>query len=353
MPVTMATKLSCGDSHIGATALAVYRYGTTSPFVELLDVSNPLKPSLACTLTPADGARILSATKLAFWSGDQLGTADLSSGSPITQTARLAATAGRGAVSADGTKFAYRHWDETGAMTLHLYAGGSDRTLYVQQPLGGHGGPGPSVGPLDDLAFSPDGSLLLDHSMFGTTGFTVFRSDGSIAFHSTTAINGAWSPSGHTLFFLSYPQPGSTGELHRLDAGGEKVVATGVESFYWPQMSPDGSGIIYSALDSSIPDCGGVPHLWRLDLSTGRATQISKAISSGAFFVQPNLVWSDEQQVGQCGPGGPTARDGVVLAHDFNTGKDAKVDTTLVVPGIGGPPEAPPSTFYLLDAWFA
>ena len=49
----MSTKLYC-DSHVGATALALYRFPLTSPFVEMLDVSNPLKPSLVCRLDPAD-----------------------------------------------------------------------------------------------------------------------------------------------------------------------------------------------------------------------------------------------------------------------------------------------------------
>jgi hypothetical protein len=118
-------------------------------------------------------------------------------------------------------------------------------------------------------------------------------------------------------------------------------------------MSPDGSGIIYNAFDSSVPDCGGVPHLWRFDLATKRATQISSAISSGPFFIQPNVVWSDEQKLGSCGPGGPTAPDGVILARDLSTGKDATVDTTLIIPGSGGPSQVPASTFWLLDTWFA
>jgi hypothetical protein len=354
----MATKLSCGDTHIGATALAIYRYATSSPFVELLDVSNPLKPSLACTLMPASGARILSATKLAFWTGDQLGIADLSSGAPITQTARLAATAGTGAVSADGTKFAYRSYDDAGRTSLHLLVAGSDRTLYVQEAVGGHGGPGPSIGPTDLLQFSADGSLLLDEFSFrpvsGPANFIVFKSDGSIAFQSKAASSATWSPVGHTLYFMAGNQPGPAGELRSLSGDGQqRVVATGLDGVNWPRMSPDGSGIIYDAIDSSVPDCGGVPHLWRVDLTTGHAAQISKAISSGPFFVQPAVVWSDEQVLSPCGPGGPSSEDGVILAHYMVTGSDATVDTTLLIPGIGGPPLPPAATWNLLDSWFA
>jgi len=350
----MSTKLYC-DSHIGATALAIYRFGLTPPFVEMLDVSNPLKPALVCRLTPAYGAHFLSDTKLTFWIDDQIGTADLSSGA-ITQTARLTARAGTGAFSADGTKFAYRVFDESGGMSTHLYVNGSDRTLYTQEPLGGHDGPGLSFGPVDQLQFSPDGSLLLDFFAFrpqsGPANFIVFRANGSILFQSTTSTSGAWSPVGNTLYFLGHNQPGPTGELDSLTADGQRhVVATGLNGLWWPRMSPDGRSIIYNASDSSVPDCGGVPHLWRVDLTTGRATQISKSISSAPFFIQRTVVWSDEQQLSPCGPGGPSTPDGVILAHDLNTGQDATVNTDLIVPGIGGPPLSPASTLNLLDVW--
>lgn len=357
-PVTMSTKLTCGDTHIGASALALYQVATTPQFIEMLDVSNPLKPALACRLDPVSGARFLSATKLAFWIGDKLGTADLSSGTPVTQTARLATSAGAGAFSADGTKFAYRTYDDAGAATAHLYVNGSDRTLYVQQPLGGHGGPGPSFGPFNQLEFSPDGSLLLDYMTFrpqsGPPNLMVFRADGSTLFQTNGAPGGAWSPTGHTLFFYVSNQTGLAGDLNRLDANGERqVIASGLHGMNWLRMSPDGLSIIYNATDNSVPDCGGgVPHLWRVDLNTGRATQISMAISSGPVFVQPTVVWSNEQKLSPCGPGGPSSLDRVILAHDLSTGQDSTVDTTLIVPGIGGPPFPSPLTFELLDVWF-
>jgi len=354
-PSPMATKLTCGDSRIGATALATYRFDTaTSPLVELLDVSNPVKPYLACTLMPASGAHFLSDTKLAFWSGSELGTADLASG-VITRTARLAAIVGTGAFSPDGAKFAYRHWDDAGGMSLHLYSAGSDRTLYVREPIGGHGGTGLSFGPFDQVAFSADGSLLLDRYAFGMQSLTVFKSDGSVAFLSATATNGTWSPVGKTLYFLSLNQLGPTpsGDLHSWNADGEQAVALNLNGFFWPRTSPDGTGIVYNASDNSIPGCGGVPHLWRLDLNTRRATQISQSISSGPFFIQPTVVWSDEQKLSPCGPGGPSTEDGVLLAHDLRTGRDATVDTTLLLPGTGGQSSPLPSTYFLLDTWFA
>jgi hypothetical protein len=353
----MATKLTCGDTHISATALAIYRPTLIPEFVELLDVSNPLKPTLACTLSPVSGVRILSATKLAFWTGNELGRADLTSGA-ITPTARLAARADSGAFSRDGSKFAYRHYDDVSGMSLHLYVAGSDQSLYTQEPLGGHGGPGPSFGPIDQLEFSPDGTLLLDFNIFrpqsGPAGLAVFKSDGSILFQSTTATGGAWSPTSNTLFFSSIGVPGATRELYRFANAQLNVVASGLPGLFWLRMSPDGSSIIYNASDTSVLDCGGVPHLWSLNLTTARTAQLSTLVSSGPiFFVQPTVVWSEELQLTQCGPGGPTIEAGVILAHDLRTGAYQAVDMTTVAPVPTGAQAPFASTVNLLDTWFA
>lgn len=252
-------------------------------------------------------------------------------------------------------------------MSLHLFVGGIDRTLYVRQPLGGFGGIVPAFGPIDQLAFSPDGSLLLDRYAYvldTERSMTVFKTDGSVYFTSTTATNASWAPAGNTLYYYFNPtQPGPTGDVHSLTADGDHVVATGVKGYFNPQMSPDGGSIVYNAPGSdwtsvsssrsSLTDCVGVPNLWRLDLSTRRATQLSRSISSGPFFIQPTVVWSNEQVLGQCGPGGATYEDGVIIAHDLRTGKDAIVNTDLIVPGIGGPQLPPANTRGLLDTWFA
>jgi hypothetical protein len=73
---------------------------------------------------------------------------------------------------------------------------------------------------------------------------------------------------------------------------------------------------------------------------------------AGPVFMSQTIVWSNEQKIGQCGPGGESGPDGVILALDMGTGRDSVVDTTQTVPGIGGPPLPLPSTGYVLDVWF-
>jgi hypothetical protein len=107
---------------------------------------------------------------------------------------------------------------------------------------------------------------------------------------------------------------------------------------------------VYDAYNSD--PCGGVPHLWTFDLASAGASQLSTAISAEPVFMSQTIVWSNEQKIGQCGPGGESGPDGVILALDMGTGRDSVVDTTQTVPGIGGPPLPLPSTGYVLDVWF-
>jgi hypothetical protein len=362
------TKLTCGRPVSATHGLALYELATTPPILEVLDVSNPLKVVLLCLLSPAQGGSFDQApNEVVFWIGDQLGSADLSSGQ-VVLTARLPMPAFEGVYSHDGATFAYRaSVDPVGSISTRIDGGGYDRELYLQPPIGGHGGPPPGAGPFDQLEFSPDGKMLLDFSAFrpptGPDNFMVYRTTGILGtyappdsfliFHSTTAVHGAWAPTGGTLYFLESPQ-GTTGEVDSVDANGRHVAPSRiVTDFYWPRLMPSGASIVYDAYISPPGDtCGGVPKLWTFDLASAGASQLSTAISAEPVFISQTIVWSNEQKVGQCGPGGESGPDGVILAHDIGTGRDSVVDTTQTVPGIGGPPLPPPSTSHVLDVWF-
>src|ERR1700694_424369 len=75
--------LSCAASVTAVHGLALFEY-FGSNVLGILDVSNPLKPLLVCTLSPAQGGRFVqSPSKIAFYVADQLGVADLSTGEGV------------------------------------------------------------------------------------------------------------------------------------------------------------------------------------------------------------------------------------------------------------------------------
>lgn len=343
---TLTTSFNCGVKVNVVHGLALFELSSV-PLIEVLDVSNPLRPHLLCTLGPARGGRFLSATTIAFWIDDMLGTADLVSGR-VFETSRLRAVAWFGSFSRDGSKFAYRSGSDTDTgMTLHLHTGAGDRVIYAQEPIGGHGGPG--WGPVNQLAFSPDGSELLDYYLFrpgtGPDALQVFRADGSQLFHSRTAAFGAWSADGSRLYYFVM-SPNLSGELDSIDADGRTAtVANLLNGFYWPTASPDGGVLLYTGYDAS-----GMPHVWRVILPQGTASQLMTQMTSRAVFVNPNVIWVDEEKPCECGPGGVSAPDGVILAHDFAGPSTGVVDMTETVPGIG--PKLPqPTTDDLMDIW--
>ncbi len=363
------TQLQCGRPVTATHGLALYALATRPPIVEVLDVSDPIKPALLCLLSPAQGGSFAQApNQVVFWIGDQLGSADLASGK-VVQTARLPFSAYRGVYSPDGSTFAYRaSIDTAGTISTRIDGGGYDRELYAQAPIGGHGGPGAGRGPFDSLEFSADGQELLDFNAFrqssGPDIFLVYRTrgilgtyappDSFLIFQSTNALPAGWSRTGSTLYFFKSSQQGPIGELDSLEAGGrQQTLAGGLTGVYWGRVAASGANIVYDTYVSS-PDhsCGGLPHLWTFNLANRVASQLSAAISSQPAFVTRTVVWSNQETTGQCGPGGESYPDGVIVAHDISTGRDSVVDTTQTVPGIGGPPLPSPSTAYVLDVWF-
>jgi hypothetical protein len=333
--------------------------------LEVLDISNPLKPALLCTLGPAQGGRFDQVHKqLLFFIGDQMGMADLASGN-VVQTQRLPVPAFGGAFSRDGTMFAYRSNDAAGSISTHLNSGGYDRTLYTQEATGGHGGPAPGQGPVNELEFSPDGTELLDYDTFrppsGPDKFLVYRiagilgtyapPDSFLIFHANGAYAGVWSSSGNSLYLFIWHGPELIGDVDSIDGAGKtQTVAAGVNGFYWPRTVPGGKSIVYDAYAQRPGDsCGGLPHLWRLDPDTHATAQLSPAISSEPVFVGQTMLWSNDEMPTQCGPGGESAPHGVIVAHDLKAGSDARVDMTATVPGIGGASLPPPNTLWVLD----
>lgn len=314
-----------------AHGLILFELGTSSPpALEVVDVRNPAGPVVDCTITAAEMGQFAgSSARIRFLSGDELWTADLTT-QTVHETAQLPELATEGTFSADSSKFAYRFVDSTGTMTTRIFSGGHDQVLYEQPPIGGHGGPPVGQGPFDQLAFSPDGSLLLDYMMFRPSAdipnLQVFSVAGTPVLQESGQVSGMWAPSGATLYYPIWTEGGFTGEVDSFDViSGSRKVAAGINGFYWPAMAPDGKAIVFDAYDSSVPGCGGWPHLWKLDLATGRATQVATAVSSHPVFVASSTVWSNHEVPAPCGPGGASAADGQVVVLNLATGAGSTI----------------------------
>lgn len=334
------TKLACSARPATGHPLLLLQPNGIDPELAVLDVSDPLKPTHLCKLSPANGGRFISATRIAFWVGLQIGIADLTS-DIIAGTADLPEPSGV-AFSPDGSAYAYHTGNETIGMSTRMFDGGVDRMLFTRPPIGGHGGP--PYGPLDQLEFSADGNYLLASTPFiptaGPASFLVYARDGSLVFQSSTAEFGAWTPDASKLYFLVPSERGRIdGNVHSWDpSGGEVILARGLTTYFWPKVSPDGRVLAFDAYDT-----GGHPHLWRLDLSTGATAQLSTASTARTVFVSASVVWSEEQQPCECGPGGNSAATGKIVSHNLVTGRDTLVDLTPST--LGSPINA------VLDVW--
>src|ERR1700730_1529891 len=119
------TKVTCSSRPVTGHPLLLLQPGGITPELAVLDVLDPLRPQQLCKLSPANGGRFLSATKIAFWLGQQIGVADLTSDVAVG-TAEFPKSTGV-AFSPDGSAFAYSTGDETlgtAGTSTHLTSGG-------------------------------------------------------------------------------------------------------------------------------------------------------------------------------------------------------------------------------------
>jgi len=343
-PPSTDPSLKCLIKPVPGHPLAlVQAIGNSGSGLGVLDLVDPLQPVQACQLNNASRGRFISAMKIAFWSGQSLGTVDLATSS-VNWSRAFVDSPANVAFSPDGSKWAYVMGDETTGQTTHLVVAGKDQTILTRTPIGGHGGL--PYGPVDQLQFSAHGDYLLTYNAFGEKGgqpnFMVFAMDGSVALQSATAKFGVWDRAGNRLYFLAPTVAGAIrGQVRSWDPGGTPVVRSAVlTSYFWPAISPDGRVLAFNSYDAK-----GLPHLWRLDIASRLSAQISKSISTAPVFVAAGVVWSTEEKPCACGLGGASEADGKVIGHDMQSATDT------VVGDFNGftPSQAP--TRDILDVW--
>jgi hypothetical protein len=243
-----------------------------------------------------------------------------------------------------GKKWAYITGDDNAGRVTHLVVAGKDQTILNRASIGGHGGS--PFGPLDQLQFSAHGDYLLTYTAFrdagGQPNFMVFAMNGSVAFQSPTARFGVWDRAGNRLYFLAATSAAEIkGQVRSWDPGGQPVARSGnLTSYFWPAISPDGRALVFNSFDAK-----DLPHLWRLDIASRLSAQIANSSSTAPVFVAPALVWSTEERPCECGPGGSSAPDGKVVAHDIQGGTE-----TAVGDFNGFTPSTAP-TQDILDVW--
>jgi hypothetical protein len=227
----------------------------------------------------------------------------------------------------------------------HLVVGGTDQVLLSRHSISAD--PGARWGPVDQRVFSATGQYLLTYTLLAEAGeppnFVVFALDGSAVFKSTTAKYGTWDRSGNRLYFLAATNAAAfVGTVKSLDPGGQPVVRSPkLSSYFWPNLSPDGRGLVFNTYDAQR-----FPHPWRLDIATRRVNLLSSATSTQPVFVAPDAVWSNEGIPCKCGLGVTSEPDGRVIAHNLRTGVNSVV---LEIPSIT-PSKSP--TADIVDVWF-
>jgi hypothetical protein len=325
-PAVVVTKLTCRSQSAKGDPLALMiKTSATESELLVVDMVDAIHPVVLCALSPASGGRFISATRIAFWAGRNLGVGDIAAGL-VAATATLPTVPTDGAFSPDGSVFAYRVGGDINGLSTHLFIAGQDRTLVVRSGIGDHGGSW--IGPATQLKFSADGEYLLSiDSLFanfeaGPPNFLVYDLNGSMVFQSATAAFGAWARQGNKLYFLAQPQHGDIrGDVHSWDpVAGELRVAQGLSSYFWPALAPDDRRLVFNSYNSA-----GLPHLWKVDVGAGVKAQLSTGISTHPVFVGHNAIWSNEEKPCDCGLGLMSAPDGNIVVHNLQTGQDTTI----------------------------
>ncbi|HUP02255.1 MAG TPA: BamA/TamA family outer membrane protein [Gemmatimonadota bacterium] len=255
--------------------------------------------TLAPVLSP-DGSRVVFLSQLELFSID-LFVADAVTGEIIGKLAEtlrsphfdaIAFLGSSGTWSPDGRRFAFVTYAE-GDNEIAI-ADVESRDVVQTLPL-------PGVGAIYDLAWSPDGRSIAVSGGAGaiTDLFLVDIASGQVERLTEgpeAELQPAWSPDGSTISFTT--DRGETTELDRLRFGemglgfldlASREVRTarplGDAKHINPQYGPDGESLFF------VSDRGGTSDVYRLDLASGQAFQVTRVATgvSGITGLSPAM----------------------------------------------------------------
>lgn len=205
--------------------------------------------------------------------------------------------------SPDGTRIAYRRWEDGIGSVVVMDGGGATRTLATHRQATD------ACAPWQPAAWSPDGTMLV-YAMAELCGdrpdLFIVRADGSSASRMLLApgLAGtapAWSPDGSQIAFVGTEANGDTG-LYVVDVGPDdarsgvpeprRITAAGTRlDWTAPRWSPDGTQI--AAATGSNADC--IAHATgTMDAVVVRADGLGQRSLAAGDSKEYNPTWSPD-----------------------------------------------------------
>jgi len=287
----------------------------------VLDVSDPLAPSLVCTVTnwPYANQPIQWLSRSEFLlvlpgRPNRILDVDVVRRS-MTTFRDLNGDVGLARLSPDRAWLATMEYKTDGTSFARLYGPTGERTLAAYPVIGGHGGSiygfgGPTIG------FSPDGSLVVavdyaaNYVDSSVPNLQVFDLQGS---RMLAAAKGLWAVWVKASLYYSDDR-----NVYRWTRGSDPVAILHA-SWIQPAGAPDGRNLAYLTYP------GYKYNLDVLDTKSGSAKTLN-ATGQRIYplFVTPNLLWASEMQVCDNCYGGSRST-GKVFAYDLSTGAESEV----------------------------
>jgi hypothetical protein len=333
IPVPPPSLMCPGHYQSGHPLLSALEYSQAGyDSLVVLDVANPLAPSLLCRVNypqyPIQPMQWLSASEFALVQPGRpshLIDVDVARQS-ITTIRELSESAHLASISTDRAWLATMEAGADGANVARLYGPAGARTLAIFPPAGGHGGTIYGFGG-PNIELSPDGSLVLavdyeaNYVSATSPDLQVFDLQGSLLF---SAAKGIWAVWDKTALYYD-----NGGKVYRWVPGAAPV-AVSQSDWLEPARSPDGLHIAY------LTNPGYAFKLDVLDTRSGIATEIrTSGQRIDPLFVTPGLMWTGELQICDNCYGGinPT---GKVFAYDVSTGSEQEVNLPVLLSPLAG-----------------
>jgi hypothetical protein len=292
--------------------------------LDVLDVADPLAPTLVCTVNyasyPIQRSQWLSPSEFAMYANNPTRLLDVDVGhGSITLIRPLDDGTYLAALSPDPAWFATMEANVSGTRFARLFGPYAKRTLATYPLAGGHGGTiygfgGPTI------EFSPDGSLVLavdNEANFADPNvpdLQVFDLQGNAVF---SAPRGTWAVWVKAALYYG----GGDGKVYRWGPGGQPAQVM-ANSWIEPAVSPDNRHVTFLGVS---PSGAGTFVLQTLDTQSGTPSTLAATdLRIDPLFVTSSLIWVSELvKCDNCYGG--NAPSGKVFAYNLTTGSVTEV----------------------------